>query len=330
MFESIVCTRGVPSTMMEERMTSTTVGVDREAAPHADPRRQPEILTGRVFAVTGATSGIGSAIARGLVRRGASVIVVGRSERKCDDTVALLARYGNDDQAIRVARADLASLDEVRELARRIGRVLDELGAPHLDGLVNNAGAVSGWHTTTVDGFELQFAVNHLAPFLLTQLLLPRLLAATNARVITTTSGSHRQGRIHWNDLQLRRRYNPIRAYAQSKLANLLTTYELARVLGPDSGVTVAAADPGLVNTAIGEKGTTGIAKWIWERRRHHGAPPNVGAACALHVASAPDHSLKSGLYWYRCEPQTSSRASRDEAAAGRLWELSMRMVGLE
>jgi NAD(P)-dependent dehydrogenase (short-subunit alcohol dehydrogenase family) len=209
-------------------------------------------LVGRTIVVTGATSGIGLSIAEILVRQGANVIGTGRSGERCR---AVEDRLSQLNPAVRVTylNADLSLQSQVRALAAQIRQLVENSSRRGLDGLVNNAGTFSFWQALTPEGFERQWAVNHLAPFLLTNELLPVLQAAPAARVVTVSSGYH-SSHMNWEDIQLRRHYDGLAAYAQSKFANLLFTLELNSRLGPRSTVHAFAADPGLVKTEIGFK----------------------------------------------------------------------------
>jgi NAD(P)-dependent dehydrogenase (short-subunit alcohol dehydrogenase family) len=194
---------------------------------------------------------------------------------------------------------------------------------------VNNAAAVSSRYTTTRDGLELQIAVDHFAPFLLTSLLLPTLRAHGGARVVNVTSGSHRHGRIHWDDICLRRRYNLLRAYAQAKLANLMTTLELGDRCADAGGLQVYAFDPGLVNTGIGEKDTRGIAKLIWRIRRRGGVPPELPAAALADLFQRQATEQDGAVYRTVNGPGSPSPRAADPAARLRMWQLSTRVCGI-
>ena len=213
-------------------------------------------LAGKTILVTGATSGIGLATAEGLVRQGTDVIGVGRSISRCQTAEQRLAGLNSAVQVTYIT-ADLTLQSEVRRLAREIPKILAARGRTALDGLVNNAGAFTYWLALTPEGFETQWAVNYLAPFLLTNELLPLLQAAPRARIVTVSSESHYNTSLNWTDIQLRRHYNGLLAYKQTKLADVLFTAELNRRLGPHSHVRAFAADPGLVNTEIGAEGHT-------------------------------------------------------------------------
>lgn len=281
----------------------------------------------KTIVITGATSGIGLATAMELAGRGARIIGTGRSQPRCNQAEDAI-RAAHPGARISYIVADLSSLRQVRELASAVKEKVSLEGGGALDVLINNAGTVSSWYVSTVDGFELQFAVNHLAPFLLTRELLPLLKASPEGRVITVSSGSHYKMRMHWKDVLMRKHYNCLMAYKQSKLANVIFSTELNRRLGPEATVRAYAVDPGLVNTDIGLKGTTGIARWVWERRSRGGIRPEKAAASIAYLAagriSAPEE-----VYWKECSPQQPSKYSQDKKEALRLWELSERMCGV-
>lgn len=286
-------------------------------------------LSGKTVVVTGATSGIGSALAEALARGGAHVIGVGRSEERCAQSLAHLRQLANGNGAD-FCMADLASLAQVRQLAKDIRLKLAAQGKTSLDALVNNAGTFTYWLTITPEGFEKQWAVNHLAPFLLTHELLPLLQAAPIARVVTVSSGSHYNTRLRWEDIQLRRRYNGLLAYNQTKLANVMFTAELNRRLGKDSIVRVFAADPGLVKTEIGFKENPGLVRWVWDRRRAGGVSPGFSARGVLFLVAEPSIQESPSIYWKDGRPKQPSRYSQDQDVARRLWELSVQMCGVE
>jgi NAD(P)-dependent dehydrogenase (short-subunit alcohol dehydrogenase family) len=290
-------------------------------SPHQD-------FTGKTIVVTGATAGIGRAAAAALAARGAHVIGVGRSAARCGAAQQSIQAAAPGAQVAYMV-ADLSSQRQIRDLAARIREHVLSSGAGKIDLLINNAGAVSSWYTTTEDGYELQFAVNHLAPFLLTHELMPLLRQAPAAGIVTVSSGSHYRTKIHWPDVMYRRRYNCLLAYKQSKLANVLFTLELNRRLGDESPIRAYAADPGLVNTAIGLKGTSGLARWAWDRRRAQGASPEQGAATLLFLATDPSIENAHAQYWKDSRPAKPSRYAQQPEQAARLWELSERLCGI-
>lgn len=284
----------------------------------------------KIIVITGATSGIGLATAKELAGRGAYVIGTGRSEERCIKAGEEI-RQIYPQARLCYLTADLSSLSEVKRLAADIYEKLSAEGVTRIDVLINCAGAVSSWYVSTVDGFELQFAVNHLAPFRLTYELLPLLRQSQEGRVIVVSSGSHYRTRIHWKDVLLRKHYNCLLAYKQSKLANVLFATELNRRLNKnESNIRAFAADPGLVNTEIGLKGTGGIVKKIWKMRSSKGTPVEQPALAISYLAAEPALQQICEVYWKDCEPLKPSRYSQLEEAGARLWELSERMCGIK
>lgn len=278
--------------------------------------------------VTGATSGIGLATADLLASQGAHVIGVGRSAERCLEVESRL-RLAHPEVSVTYCVADLSLQSQVRRVAAQIREKLGSNGTGSLDALVNNAGTFTYKLTLTSEGFETQWAVNHLAGFLLTHELLPLLQAAPVARVVTISSMSHYLGRIHWDDVQLRRRYNGLRAYRQSKLANVLFTLELNRRVGAQSNLRAFAADPGLVNTDIGGKGNPGFVGWVWRQRAASGISPEESARGIAFLVSEPSIQNASEIYWRHGAPKRPGKRALDEVAAHRLWALSEEMCGI-
>jgi len=272
--------------------------------------------------VTGATSGIGLAVAEALVRRGANVIGVGRDSERCHQAEESL-RGLNTEAAVAYRVADLSVQAQVRGLAEAICTLLADWGVTALNGLANVAGVFAYWQTLTPEGFEMQWAVNHLAPFLLTRELLPLLQRAPWARVVTVSSASHYHTRLQWDDIQLRRRYQPLRAYKQTKLANVLFSAELNRRLGPGSTVRALAADPGLVSTEIGFKANSALARWIWTLRRWQAVPPEEAARGIVYLLAEPSLQDGDAVYWKDGRPKAPNPEALNVHAARRLWELS-------
>jgi len=285
---------------------------------------QPSSLSEKTCVVTGATSGIGLATARILARLEGRVIGVGRDADRAEAACGAvsLEAEGAGAPPPRYELADFSSLRKVFVLAERLAA-----SAGRIDILVNCAGVFTASRALTPDGLETQFTVNHLAPFLLTTSLLPRLTAAPEARVITVSSDSHYYGRIRWRDPSLSRLYFGLWAYEQSKLANVLFSYELARRLGPESSVSVYAADPGLVNTEMGQKQGLTPSSVFWSLRRRTGTSPDLPAQAIAFLASSAEAARRTGLYWKNGEPKRSSRRSYDVEAARRLWALSEKLV---
>jgi NAD(P)-dependent dehydrogenase (short-subunit alcohol dehydrogenase family) len=278
-------------------------------------------LHGKVCLVTGASSGIGRVAARELARRGAHVALVGRSRAKCEAAVAdLQARTGS--RQVEALLADLSVQAQVRQLARAFRE-----RHPRLDVLVNNAGGMWLTRQLTADGLEMTFAVNHLAYFLLTHLLLEPLRAGAPARVVNVSSEAHRKASLDFDDLTGERHYSGWRQYCRSKLMNLLFTYELARRL-EGTGVTANALHPGWV--ATGFAGNNGWKGRVWQFVAWCFAiSPEKGARTVLHGAGSPELAGVSGRYFVRERPVPSSADSYDEAAARRLWQLSLEAAQL-
>lgn len=279
----------------------------------------PRVLSGKVCLVTGATSGIGAATARALAARGATVIVAGRDPARCARRAAALERAGG--AAVPLV-ADLASQREVRDLAATVARRF-----ARLDVLVNGAGATYRRRTLTADGVERTLAVNHLAPFLLTGLLLPCLAASPSARVVNVCSAAHARATLDLDDLQGARRWERVDAYARSKLALLLFTYALARRL-EGTRVTANAVDPGLAATRLGAD-----AGWLRYRLRNLLRPglasADEAARTVVWAAASPELEGRSGRYLRACAEARSSARSLDAALAERLWAASARLTAL-
>lgn len=278
-------------------------------------------MVGKTVLVTGSTSGIGRATALGLAVMGAHVAVTGRDAGRTEDAAREMRAVGGGQVDTFVA--DLSSLSDVRRMADEVVRRL-----PRIDVLVNNVGGY--WHTRhlTADGLERTFAVNHLAPFLLTNLLLDRLKQTAPARVVTVSSNAHRLWRMDFDDLQGERSYSGSRAYDQSKLANVLFTYELARRLRRTS-VTANALHPGAVSASFGAEDPATIQRVLVPFVRPLMKSAARGALTSIHVASAPHLHDVTGRYFANSKPKRSSKRSYDEADAARLWQVSADLVGL-
>ena len=279
------------------------------------------------YVVTGATAGIGLALMQHLLERGANVIGVARSPERAAVQVDRL-RDAFPGRRIAYALADLSVQVQVKEAARQIEETLGHWSIEALDGLVNNAGTFVFWQTLTPEGFETQWAVNHLAPFLLTQELLPLLSRAKDARVVTVSSGSHYGATLNWADIQLLERYHPLRAYRQTKLANVLFTAELNRRLGDGSPVRALAADPGLVNTEIGAKARSRLAHRIWSLRRRGGISPESSASGIADLLFAPAVRESQAIYWKHGKEKDPDPYALNTDHGWRLWEISAQRTG--
>jgi retinol dehydrogenase-14 len=284
-----------------------------------DPRTGS--MAGTTVLITGGTSGIGRATVAGLAAMGARLAITGRDRERAEQAAREI-RHASGTQ-VHVFTADLASQSEVRRLADEVRETF-----PCLDVLINNAGGYWNTRHVTADGLEHTFALNHLAPFLLTNLLLDRLRRSEAARVVTVSSGAHSSGRIDWDDLQGERSYSGARSYSQSKLANVLFTYELARKLH-GSSVTANAVHPGVVRTSFGAEDPAGLQRLFTPLMRPFMRGPARGAATSIHVASSRDLEHVTGRYFVNGRPKRSSKRSYDEAAAARLWRVSSDLVDL-
>ena len=278
-------------------------------------------LAGRKVLVTGATGGIGRATAMGLATMGANLAITGRDRTRTEGAAREIRAVSSGQVDLFVA--DLSSRSEVRRLADEVLQTY-----PRIDVLVNNVGGYWNTRHVTADGLERTFALNHLAPFLLTNLLLDRLKQGAPARVVTVASNAHATGQIDFDDLQGERSYSGSRAYNQSKLANILFTYELARRLQA-SAVTANALHPGVVSTSFGSEDPGGVQRLFVPFMRPFMKAPSQGAATSIHLASAPDLEQVTGRYFANSKPKRSSKRSYDEAAAARLWQTSADLVGL-
>ena len=278
-------------------------------------------MAGRTVLVTGATGGIGRATALGLAEMGARLAITGRDPARTEAAAREIRAVAGTHVDVFVA--DLSARAEVRRLAAEVLQLLRRL-----DVLINNVGGYWNTRHVTADGLERTFALNHLAPFLLTNLLLDRLTLSATARVVTVASQAHAMGRIDFDDLQGERSYSGSRAYDQSKLANLLFTYELARRLR-GSSVTANAVHPGMVRTSFGAEDPGRTQRLLVPLIRPFMKSPVRGAATSIHAASAPELERVTGRYLASSRPKKSSERSYDEAVAARLWRVSADSVDL-
>jgi NAD(P)-dependent dehydrogenase (short-subunit alcohol dehydrogenase family) len=268
----------------------------------------------KTVVVTGASSGIGAAAAIELAKRGATVVPVGRDAGR---TAAVARKVGTEP-----LQADFSALEEVRRLARLLLERHDRI-----DVLVNNAGLVSGRRRITADGLELTMAVNHFAPFLLTNLVLDRLKASAPARVVTTASDAHRGGLLDVHDLNGERRWSAWSAYGTSKLANILFTRALARRL-EGSGVVANCLHPGVIRTGLA-RGAPLPIRLGWRVASVFFGSPRKGAGTLVYLASAPEAAEVSGGYFADSRPASPSAQAQDDELAEQLWERSAELTGI-
>jgi NAD(P)-dependent dehydrogenase (short-subunit alcohol dehydrogenase family) len=269
-------------------------------------------MIGKICLVTGATDGIGKVTARMLAERGATVVGVGRDPAKIEAT---LAEAGHTSGSLEFLTADLSSQAQIHALTAEFKRKYDRL---HV--LVNNAGALFTSYRESADSIEMTFALNHLAYFLLTHLLLDTITASAPARIINVASDAHEGSEINFDDLGYRRRYSGWTAYGASKLANILFSYELARRLD-GTGVTVNAVHPGFVNTNFQRAAGLDMRGPL---------TPEEGADTPIWLATSPEVEGVTGKYFVRRRDTRSSNVSHDKKVARRLWEVSAEMVGSE
>lgn len=295
-----------------------------------NPRSELKDMGDTVCVITGANSGIGKATAKELARLGARVVMVCRNEGRGRDARAEIraaaeTAHPSREDPVDLKIADLSVQEEVYHLGETIRADYDRL-----DVLVNNAGVFHETRQETVDGIEATFAVNHLAPFLLTHLVLPRLRETagrtSEARIITVSSEAHRGTSIDFDDLNAEESYNPLHAYAQSKLANILFTHELARRLQGE-GVLANVVHPGVVNTNMwrGSGWISWVARlfsWLYKR-------PEEAASSVVYLAASPEVEEVTGQYFKETEIVNPSPEAYDEKAEARLWKVSREMTGL-
>jgi retinol dehydrogenase 14 len=279
-------------------------------------------MTGKTVLITGGTGGIGRATATRLASMGARVGITGRDLGRAQRAAAEIASESGQG-VVDAFGADMSSQAEVRRLADEV------LSAyPRLDVLINNVGGFWSHRHVTADGLEQTFALNHLAPFLLTSLLLDRLIASAPARIVTVSSGAHSTGRVDFDDLMGERKYSGQRAYNQSKLANVMFTYELARRLA-GTGVTATALHPGLTNTSFSAEDPARVLAPLVKVMRPFMKKPERGADTSVYVASSPEVEGISGQYFANRESKKSNKSSYYTQATARLWRLSADLVGV-
>ncbi len=277
-------------------------------------------MQGKVCLVTGATSGIGQETARALADRGATVVIVGRNSAKVTQTVtAIQAATGNQDVTGLVG--DLSVQADVRQVAREFQSQHDRL-----DVLINNAGMLFLQRQTTPDGLERTFALNHMGYFLLTDLLLPTLKASAPARIINVASSAHQGAHLNFADLQGAQKYGAMRAYGQSKLANIMFTYELARRL-QGTGVSANALHPGFVASGFARNNGPTVAFIMNTLLRPLQISNTQGAATSIYLATSPDVEGVTGKYFSRRKAVKSNAASYNQADQQRLWTVSEELI---
>ncbi len=299
----------------------------------------------KTMVITGAASGVGFETLKMLSVDEMHLIAIVRNESRAQDTIEAL-KGERISALIDFVYIDLASSEQIKKGVARIGELLESTAdlpdRPHalqignidlramypnakgIDALIHCAGTVSSWYQCTEDAYELQFAVNHLAVFSLTMQLLPFLKQSKDPRVIVVSSGSHYRTKIKWDDIMMRSRYSCLKAYKQSKLCNVLFVRALDKRYR--DVVSSYAVDPGLVNTEIGLKGTSGIEAWVWKKRKHKGQHPRIPAGDIIRAAKDSYYSDLSGAYIKGGYVKKPSKTARKETEADKLWELSEKL----
>lgn len=280
----------------------------------------PASLEDQTILITGATNGIGRITARELAAMGAQVVIVGRDPARAAETVKSI-RETTGNPRVDALVGDLSVQADVRRIAGEFRQRYDRLNV-----LINNAGGVFYRHRLSADGYDMTLALNHLSYFMLTHLLLDLIKESAAARIINVSSAAHRVARINPDDLTKRFKIGGWWAYSQTKLMNILFTYELARRL--DGTVTANCLHPGVVATHLG-RSTDGIFHLMWKLWEMVGPGPERGAQTSIYLASSPDVSGVTGKYFVNCKPQRSSRETYNGDTARRLWDASRALTGV-
>jgi NAD(P)-dependent dehydrogenase (short-subunit alcohol dehydrogenase family) len=281
-------------------------------------------MQGKTVVVTGGTSGIGEAAAIALAGQGARIVLIARDKARTDATLAKL-RAANPSAEHTAHYGDLSAIAEMKRVATAVAAA-----EPRIDVLINNAGAVFLSRRTSVDGLEMTFATNHMAYFVVTNILLPNLKATQGARIVSTASGAHRAAKLDFDDLQFAsRKYATFAVYGTSKLCNILFTRELAKRLVV-TGVTANCLHPGVVGTRFGSNNANGfITRLLRSAIMWNAISPEDGARTIIHLASSPDVAAISGAYFDKCKVTDPTPAAQDDAAAARLWDVSAKISGV-
>ena len=273
-------------------------------------------MDGKIVIITGANSGIGKETARVLAERGATIIMISRNKERGEAALKELKEKTGSDK-IELIIADLTEPDTIHDAVNKFKAKYD-----HLDVLINNAGLTLNEREITSIGYEKTFATNHLGHFQLTQLLLDILKQSKPSRIVNVSSGVHPMANFKFHDINQKKHFRGYLAYANSKLANLWFTYELARKL-EGTGVTVNALHPGFVRTNFGKRGRNWFLKSIFKFLRIFAISPEKGAKTSIYLASSPELEGITGKYFEKCKPVKSSDASYDLESQERLWQLS-------
>jgi NAD(P)-dependent dehydrogenase (short-subunit alcohol dehydrogenase family) len=306
-----------------------TSGQVKSLMRHTFNKSMTHSLRDKTILITGACSGIGLALSRRVVSRGARLIGIGHTRKRCETAADFLLEDGNKSRFV-LLPSELSLMSKVRDLSVKIKDQLSDWGTDTLDALVLNAAAVPYRQIWTGEGLDTQWAVNYLSGFLLTHLLMAELARVGNARLISVSSDSHYRTRIRWHDLQSKRFYHPLLAYKQSKLAQVIFSVEFNRRLKNHTGITALVADPGLVQTGIGFKGNSHWMSFFWKMRSKNGQSPESAANDILFLLEEDDVLQSGHVYWKYRQPKTPNRFALNEVEGVRLWDISMKMAGLD
>ncbi len=277
-------------------------------------------MAAKTIVITGGTSGIGEVAAIELAKQGARIVLIARDSARADATLAKL-RKANANADHKVHIAELSRLSEMKRVAGEIAS-----SEPQIDVLINNAGALFNTRQVTEDGLEMTFATNHMAYFVVTNLLLAHL--KPGARIVSTASDAHKGARLDFDDLQAEKRYSGFSVYGKSKLCNILFNRELAKRLD-GTGITANCLHPGFVATRFGDN-SGGIFQTVLKVAKPVGAiSPEEGARTIIYLASSPDVEGKSGGYYYKNKLATPTKEAQSDADARRLWDISARLSGV-
>ena len=277
-------------------------------------------MQGKTVVVTGGTSGIGEVAALDLAKKGARIVLVARDKARGEATLAKVRAAGASGA---VVYGDLSTIAEMKRVAGEIAA-----GESRIDVLINNAGAMFTSRQTTADGLEKTFAVNHMAYFVVTNALLPKLKATPGARIVSTASDAHKGAKLDFGDLQSEKNYSGFSVYGESKLCNILFTRELAKRLA-GSGVTTNCLHPGFVATRFGDNSGGLTSVLIRIAKPLAALSPEKGAETIIYLASSPAVEGKSGGYYYRSAPAMPTKEAQNDADAKRLWDVSAKIAGI-
>jgi NAD(P)-dependent dehydrogenase (short-subunit alcohol dehydrogenase family) len=279
-------------------------------------------MRGKTVVITGATSGIGEVAACALAQQGARIVLIARDRARGEHTLKSIEAVAPDLHHV-AHYANLSRLAEMKRVAEAIAG-----SETRIDVLINNAGALFGTRQVTGDALEMTFATNHIAYFVVTNLLLARLQATPGARIVSTASDAHRRAKLDFGDLQLEKGYSGFGMYGRSKLMNILFTRELARRLA-GSGVTANCLHPGFVATRFADA-SGGLISLVVKGAKKFALTPAEGAKTLIYLASSPEVDGVTGKYFEKCKEATPTAEAQNDADARRLWEISLQLTGLE